>query len=143
MNILRSPISSHHFRSPVILISVNSVVFVFILILKQPCSRPTIAASIVHSKSDYNCLYCNLPKYKINRLQQIQNCLARSAVKAPKFSHIIPILKSLHWLILTSLFNIVPYNRNALGPAFFQSPDFIIEELSIKVLQPRQPLEYG
>ena len=59
----------------------------------------TIAASIVHSKLDYcNSLYYNLPKSQINRLQQIQNCLARTVVKAPKSSHITPILKSLHWL---------------------------------------------
>ena len=38
----------------------------------------TIAASIVHSKLDYcNSLYYNLPKSQINRLQLIQNCLAR------------------------------------------------------------------
>ena len=37
----------------------------------------TIAASIVHSKLDYcNSLYYNLHKSQINRLQQIQNCLA-------------------------------------------------------------------
>ena len=59
----------------------------------------TIAASIVHSKLDYcNFLYYNLPKSQINRLQQIQNCLARTVVKAPKSSHIALILRSLHWL---------------------------------------------
>jgi len=71
------------------------------------CIRPyldsktasTIAASIVHSKLDYcNSLYYNLPKSQINRLQQIQNCLARTVVNAPKYSHITPILRSLHWL---------------------------------------------
>ena len=31
-------------------------------------------------------------------LQHIQNSLARAVVKAPKFSHTTPILKSLHWL---------------------------------------------
>ena len=49
------------------------------------CMRPyldsktasTIAASIVHSKLDCcNSLYYNLPKSQLNRLQQIQNCLA-------------------------------------------------------------------
>ena len=71
------------------------------------CIRPyldsktasTIAASIVHSKLDYcNSLYHNLHKSQLNRLQQIQNCLARTVVKAPKSSHITPILRSLHWL---------------------------------------------
>ena len=53
------------------------------------CIRPyldsetasTIAASIVHSKLDYcNSLYYNLPKSQINRLRQIQNCLARKTL---------------------------------------------------------------
>jgi len=59
------------------------------------CIRPyldsktasTIAAYIVHSKLDYcNSLYYNLPKSQINRLQQIQNCLARTVVIASKSS---------------------------------------------------------
>ena len=59
----------------------------------------TIAASIVHSKLDYcNSLYYNLPKSEINRLQQIQNCLARTVVKAAKSSLVTSILRSLHWL---------------------------------------------
>jgi len=72
------------------------------------CIRPyldfritsTIAASIVHSKLDYcNSLYFNLPNSQINRLQQIQNSLARTAVvKSLRFSHITPVIKSLHWL---------------------------------------------
>jgi len=71
------------------------------------CIRPyidfktasTIATSIVHSKLDYcNSLYHNLPNHQLNRLQQIQNSLARTVVKTPKSSHITPILRSLHWL---------------------------------------------
>ena len=59
----------------------------------------TIATSIIHSKLDYcNSLYHNLPNCQLNRFQQIQNYLARAAVKAPKSTHITPILKSLHWL---------------------------------------------
>ena len=74
------------------------------------CIRPyldtktasTIATSIVQSKLDYcNSLYHNLPKSQITRLQQIQNSLARAVVKAPKSSHITPILRSLHWLKTT------------------------------------------
>ena len=74
------------------------------------CIRPypnfktasTTATSIVHSKLDNcNSLYYNLPKSQTNRLQiiqVIQNSLARAAIKAPKFCHVTPILKSLHWL---------------------------------------------
>ena len=57
----------------------------------------TTATSIVHSKLNYcNFLYHSLPNYQLNRLQQIQNSLARAVVKAPESSHITPILKSLH-----------------------------------------------
>ena len=49
--------------------------------------------------SDYsNSLYYGLPKYQINRLQHIHNSLARTVVQAPKFQHITSILKSFHWL---------------------------------------------
>ena len=37
---------------------------------------------------------------------------------------------------ILSLFNIVPFNRNALGPAILQSPCSIVEEFLILVLQP-------
>jgi len=51
------------------------------------------------SSLDYcNSLYYNLPYSQLNRLQQIQNCLARAVVKAPKFTHTTLILRSLQWL---------------------------------------------
>jgi len=40
-------------------------------------------------------LSINLPKCQLKRLQQIQNSLARFVVKAPKSTHITPILKYL------------------------------------------------
>ena len=65
-------------------------------------SHSRTATSTVHSKLDYcNNLYHNLPKCQITRLQQIQNSLARAVVKAPKFSHTTPVLRSLHWLKIT------------------------------------------
>ena len=59
----------------------------------------TIATSLVHSKLDYcNSLYQGLPQVNLIRLQHIQNSLARAVVSAPKFSHVTPLLRSLHWL---------------------------------------------
>jgi len=50
-------------------------------------------------KLDYcNYLYYKLPKSQLSRLQQIQNSLACTVVKAPKSCHITPILRSLRWL---------------------------------------------
>jgi len=36
-----------------------------------------------------------------SRSRSYQNCLARTVVKAPKFCHITPILRSLHWIRIT------------------------------------------
>lgn len=59
----------------------------------------TIATSLVHSKLDYcNSLLLNLPATQTNRLQLVLNATARAVTKTPKFHHITPILKSLHWL---------------------------------------------
>src|SRR6218665_527566 len=56
----------------------------------------TIATSIVHAKLDYcNSLFLNIDTTQINRLQAIQNALARAVSKAPKHHHITPIPKSL------------------------------------------------
>ena len=89
----------------------------------HPCldfkTANAIATSIVHSKLDYcNSLYFNLPKTQLNRLQNIQNSLARAVANTPivlaKLQNISlntihsarilailthhPFLKSLHWL---------------------------------------------
>ena len=48
-----------------------------------------------------NSLYYKLPKSQLSRLQQIQNYLACTFIKAPTFCHITPILCSLHWLRIT------------------------------------------
>jgi len=58
-----------------------------------------IATSLVQSKLDYcNSLYHGLPKSQIKRLQAIQNSLARCVTLTPRFHHITPVLKDLHWL---------------------------------------------
>ena len=59
----------------------------------------TIATSLIHSKVDYcNSLFLNLPRSQLDRLQFILNSAARAVSKTPKFTHISPVLKSLHWL---------------------------------------------
>jgi len=87
-----------HFLNPATITFVNFAVSAHISTSKQPASLlPPL--SNVHSKLDYcNSLYHNLPNHQLNRLQQIQNSLARAVVKAPKSSHITPILRSLYWL---------------------------------------------
>ena len=51
------------------------------------------------SKLDYcNSLLHTIPAKDLQKLQRVQNCLARVVTKAPRFSRSIPLLKSLHWL---------------------------------------------
>jgi len=59
----------------------------------------TIATSLIHSMVDYcNSLFLNLPRCQLDRLQLILNSAARAVSKTPRYRHISPILKSLHWL---------------------------------------------
>ena len=59
----------------------------------------TIVTSLIHSKVDYcNSLFLNLPRAQLDRLQFILNYAARAVSRTPNFSHISPVLKSLHWL---------------------------------------------
>ena len=81
----------------------------------------TIATSLIHSKLDYcNSLYLNINSQQLNRLQLILNSAARAVTKTPKFHHITPHLKSLHWLkieqriqykILSLTYKSLQYNK--------------------------------
>ena len=59
----------------------------------------TIATSLVSSKLDYcNSILSNIPNREINKVQSVQNCLARVVTLSPRFRGVTPLLKSLHWL---------------------------------------------
>ena len=58
--------------------------------------KPT---ALVASKLDYcNGLLYNVTNREINRLQGVQNCLARVVTRSPRFCRTTPLLRSLHWL---------------------------------------------
>ena len=63
-----------------------------------------LANSLVISKLDYcNSLLNGLPKSSINRLQVVQNSLARTIYPSAKRSdHVSPLLHKLHWLPVSS-----------------------------------------
>ena len=65
-----------------------------------PLSAVTaLANSLVSSKLDYcNSLYSGISQANLNKLQRIQNSLARVITNTSKYQHITPILKKLHWL---------------------------------------------
>ena len=59
----------------------------------------TIATSLVSSKLDYcNSILYNIPNREINKVQSVQNCLARVVTRSPRFCSATPLLKCLHWL---------------------------------------------
>ena len=55
--------------------------------------------AFITSRLDYcNSLLYGIAEYQIKKLQRIMNASARLIYCAPKFCHITPILKELHWL---------------------------------------------
>ena len=65
-----------------------------------PLSTATaLANSLVSSKLDYcNSLYSGISQTNLNKLQRIQNSLARVITNTSKYQYITPTLKKLHWL---------------------------------------------
>ena len=58
-----------------------------------------LANSLVSSKLDYcNSLYSGISQTNLNKLQRIQNSLARVITNTSKYQHITSALKKLHWL---------------------------------------------
>ena len=92
----------------------------------------TIATSLIHSKLDYcNSLYLNISNQQLNRLQLILNSAARAVTKTPKFHHITPHLKSLHWLKITQRiqYKILPLTYKSLQ---YNKPSSISDLLTIQ-----------
>ena len=55
--------------------------------------------SFVSSRLDFcNSLLYGLPKYELNKLQNVQNAAARVIACLRKYDHISPTLRNLHWL---------------------------------------------
>ena len=63
----------------------------------------TIATAVITSRLDYcNSLLCSITSKDILKLQLVQNCLTGVVTRSPRFSHSVPLLKSLHWLPVQS-----------------------------------------
>ena len=82
----------------------------------------TVAAAIVGSRLDFcNSLLAGTSVSNLNRLQLVQNTLARKVAQKPRFCRITPVLSDLHWLPV----------RHRIS--------FKIATITFKVLQFQQP----
>ena len=59
----------------------------------------SLATALVTSRLDYcNSLLYGAAERHIQKLQRVQNCLARVVTRSPPLSRSLPLLRSLHWL---------------------------------------------
>ena len=59
----------------------------------------TLATSLIMSRLDYcNSLLQGLPGTDIQKLQRVQNTLARVVMRRPRLTHSAPLRRALHWL---------------------------------------------
>ena len=59
----------------------------------------TVVHALIMGRMDYcNSLLYGLPTNLLCKLQRVQNAAARLVTGTPRFSHITPVLLSLHWL---------------------------------------------
>jgi hypothetical protein len=66
-------------------------------------SATALANALVSSRLDYcNSLIYNVPKVLLNKLQRVQNSLARVVTNSCKLTSSKPLLARLHWLPVTS-----------------------------------------
>ena len=63
-----------------------------------PLSTAKTISNYLISLEYCNSLLNNIAKQDISKLQRLQYCLARVALRAPRFSPSLPLLKQLHWL---------------------------------------------
>ena len=96
-----------------------------------PDSAKIIVEAFIVSKLDYcNSLLYGLPSYLIQKLQHVQNSAARLITQSPRFCHITPFLRDLHWLPvhLRIEFKVLLIDYKALRG---QAPTYIQELLQL------------
>ena len=66
--------------------------------LDRDALQTLVHALVTHKLEYFNSLYSGLPVCQIMKLQKVQNAAARLVLRIPRCQHIIPGLKSPHWL---------------------------------------------
>jgi hypothetical protein len=93
--------------------------------LLTPDTQILVDAFITSKLYNCNCLLYGLPKFLIDRLQNVQNCAARLVIGSKKYYHITPLMKQLHWLPIRSqriIYKIVlTKSLNGLAPHYINN----------------------
>jgi hypothetical protein len=67
-----------------------------------------LANAFASSCLDYcNSLLVGISKSHVVKLQRVQTALMRAITRTPKYDHITPVLKSLHWLPIAQRFKFI------------------------------------
>ena len=97
----------------------------------------TISAALLRSRLDYcNSILNNVAKRDLAKLQRLQNCLARVALRTLRFSPSLPLLKQLHRLPVSYRINfkLSTLTYRALST---QQPPYLVSLLHLSII-PRQ-----
>ena len=116
----------------------------------------TIVHALFTSRLDYgNSLLAMQPACRLRRLQLAQNTAARIVCKLPRYDHITPVLKTLHWLpvaqrITYKLCVLMYKGLHGLAPEYIQEmavphePSRSLRSASLTLLHvPRTRTAYG
>ena len=93
-------------------------------------SAEKLVHAFVSSKLDFcNGLLVGLPNNQLKKLQRVQNTAARVVTLTPKYEHITPVLRELHWLPICQR---IKYKISMLTWKVLhdQGPDYLKELLS-------------
>ena len=77
-----------------------------------------VHAFITSKLDNANSLLYGLPKFLIDRLQNVQNAAVRVVTRTRKYDHIKPVLKQLHWLPVSQILLLTYKALNGQAPSY-------------------------